>query len=94
MTPLVRATRDTWRLCCALRKHMERNPEATMLDVLRAACEGGLVEVGCGSAKGVGVRPYYEDPAVTVYEADALDLLRFLPDASVQLRIVVWGGRP
>ena len=31
------------------------------------------------------MKPYYADPAVTVYQADALDLLRCLPDASVQL---------
>lgn len=29
--------------------------------------------------------PHYRDTSVTVYEADALDLLRSLPDASVQL---------
>ncbi len=29
--------------------------------------------------------PYYDDGGVTIYHADALDLLRSLPDASVQL---------
>lgn len=31
------------------------------------------------------MKPYYEDDSVSVYEADALDLLRSLPDDSVQL---------
>src|SRR5690606_33469343 len=35
--------------------------------------------------QGVGVKPYYEDGAVTVFHADALDLLRSLPDGSVNL---------
>ena len=31
------------------------------------------------------MKPYYDDGTVTVYEADALDLLRSLPDDSMQL---------
>ena len=31
------------------------------------------------------MRPYYEADGITLYHADALDLLRSLPDASVQL---------
>ena len=54
MTPLVRATRDTWRLCCALRKHMEKHPDATMLDVLKAACDGDWSKSDADLLRGLG----------------------------------------